>query len=125
MNEGPAEYRVWSELDNLWLFVTLNDLLTGQLNKQGFKINRLINWCAFTGLTDRNGLKIYAGDILASTSNTYYEPREVVWFKHESRFGIRADEDEDPLRLNAYYADKEYEVIGNIYDNPELLENKD
>lgn len=75
----------------------------------------------YTGLTDRNGTRIFEGDILRfpypSTQNIY----SVMW---SGGSFVRKDPDGYYLSLNALNCD-EYEVIGNIYDNPELLEGED
>ena len=76
-----------------------------------------------TGLKDKNGKEIFEGDIVD------YKGREAVIKWHGSyasfiyRFvdGLQERFSEwDPLFL-AYY---NFEVIGNIYENPELLEVK-
>jgi len=66
----------------------------------------------FTGLLDKNGKEVYEGDIVTILSNGY--PKEVKWEPRYCGFNIR------PNRRNA----KGYEVIGNIYENPELLGGK-
>lgn len=59
----------------------------------------------FTGLHDRNGKEIYEGDIYRFYSSTY---EEIVTCPIEWMF--------DPTML-----DCNGEVIGNIYENPELI----
>ena len=61
--------------------------------------------CQFTGLYDKNGRKIFEGDIMRNAGN-------VVEF-YGGDFCINGD---SPL---SYWTGTE--VIGNIYDNPELL----
>lgn len=72
----------------------------------------------FTGLTDKNGNKIFEGDIVKCLSLEYgYVNKEVYYAEDRARFVLGS--------LGSDYDFEEYinvEVIGNIYDNPELLE---
>ena len=78
--------------------------------------------CQFTGLTDKNGRKIFEGDILSAhldEDNPDYETVvQVIW----EEYGWRTMEENglsDPLDDE----DTEiFAIIGNIHDNPELLE---
>jgi len=76
----------------------------------------------FTGLTDNNGIKIYEGDILAT------EKRDVMFIIIWDRFscGFKFKDNFDGCLLNIdLKALRKIEVIGNVHDNPELLENGD
>lgn len=85
----------------------------------------------FTGLTDKNGTKIFEGDIVAQTWYDHDEPTddsfgEVVFCEYDCSFSVMDVEKDGivPLgRCHAYHW--EAEVIGNIHDNPELLEVSD
>ena len=81
----------------------------------------------YTDLTDKNGKRIFEGDIVAQNWYDYDEPRDdsfgkVVFCEYDCSFSVM-DVNKDgfmPLgRCDSYHW--EVEVIGNIYDNQELL----
>lgn len=73
----------------------------------------------FTGVYDKNGKEIYEGDIFEIDD---YTKGVVVYLESEGTFGIRCKYDEDDLNEPfSYYLLDEMEVLGNEYDNPELL----
>ena len=81
----------------------------------------------YTGLMDKNGKRIFEGDIVAQNWYDYDEPRDdsfgkVVFCEYDCSFSVM-DVNKDgfmPLgRCGSYHW--EVEVIGNIHDNPELL----
>lgn len=73
--------------------------------------------CQCTGLTDKNGKKIWENDIIELPGEDGYFVCE--WQEDTARFvlngeGLTVDFDN--------YWSYEVEVIGNIFDNPDLLE---
>ena len=69
----------------------------------------------FTGLKDKNGKEIYEGDIATDGENIYTVEFSMwsyafVWDKHGSQNDFHFEKSDN----------QEMELIGNIYDNPEL-----
>lgn len=70
----------------------------------------------YTGLKDKNGKEIYEGDIIKGWKDSHWHDgkdrvlKEVEWIDELGGFNI--------IQIEM----RECEVIGNIYENPELLE---
>ena len=85
----------------------------------------------FTGLNDKSGTKIFEGDIVKGIAYSATKIGVIVWIDEISSFGVRyaqnltAWENSSILRCAAIGKTNEFaaEVIGNIYDNPDLLED--
>lgn len=85
---------------------------------------------AFTGLKDKNGHKIYNGDIVSEEFEYGGEKTKTIW-------QVRWCDDEYAFELHYVSGfevddcslvagdEEDYEVIGNIHENKELLEIKD
>ncbi|EOH8748955.1 YopX family protein [Enterococcus faecalis] len=126
------KFRAWDKREN-----TMRDVAVLHFTKGG-KVNSIEYWktpselksyhvrnlvlMQSTGLKDKNGVEIFEGDVL------YYIPFEmhinnsIVVFEKGSfcKKMLRNGK----LTSVRFIDSEEYEVIGNIHENPELLEDK-
>lgn len=79
----------------------------------------------FTGLKDKNGREIYEGDIVAEKGHYINSDRilyqDIKWKENYSCWLRGEYQRLTPKNIERY----EIEVVGNIYDNPQLLKGAD
>ena len=77
----------------------------------------------YTGLTDKNGNKIFEGDIVRTTFDDYDTKNLICsWNEYNLEFALSCYGFDIGL---GYMVSYNLEVIGNIHDNPELLKGGD
>ncbi|APS42193.1 hypothetical protein FOL01_1334 [Weissella jogaejeotgali] len=74
----------------------------------------------YTGLKDKNGVQIYEGDILQHKASKFIN--FTVLFKYGCYYAHDTSEIMSDELLGSLNFDNEMTVIGNIHENPELLE---
>ena len=94
------------------------DLASSNYNTPHIEIEKAeLELMQYTGLKDKNGVEIYEGDLVQVEELFPNEPFK-VWFRnglfHIGNWHAQGF-------MNAF---DEYCVVGNIYENPELLETK-
>lgn len=78
----------------------------------------------FTGLKDSKGKDIYEGDVVKALSSDNKYLSIVEWDFREGRWGFYAiRSDKMPYNYNLTYGCSGWEVVGNIFENPELLKS--
>ena len=80
----------------------------------------------YTGLKDRNGTEIYEGDIITLTSNDGLDYNgEVVYYPFFAHYGVSMERTHltyDWIQpLHEVWSAAYTEIVGNIFQNPELL----
>ena len=117
------KFRVWHKGKKIISEVFGIDIL----HKEIFFSNGDVDYCEisdfkyielmeYTGLKDKNNKEIYEGDIINLHNGKY----KVIFNSKEARFVLRDDE----FEMNIPFTNnnnKRMEVVGNIYENPELI----
>lgn len=123
MQSRPIKFRAWDKEGKrmvrgncgLFMFVGTGTLGWQFADTWDFPVDEQFELMQYTGLKDKNGKGIYEGDIVkASYRNT---PQVVEWIAKYAGFSIGGAMPERPV--NSDFTD--WEIIGNIYENPELL----
>lgn len=85
--------------------------------------------CRYTGLDDKNGKQIWERDIVDGhiKRGAAFITCLVLWNESKARFDVRAKGCNFPMTLDEVAGDisvggLDYEVVGNQFDNPDLLE---
>ena len=139
------KFRVWDKTTNTMFEDNKNTDITIEIFREMVDINGIPpiyeNECdavlmQYTGLKDKNGKEIYEGDVLKQVkkssregceSSSYDKNNFEVVFKYGSFWLQRPYGDSAYIRdfpnIDEFVGFECFEIVGNIYENPELLEN--
>lgn len=101
-------------------FVTISDKWHDGIEQIDFDENKRL--MQYTGYKDINGKEIYEGDIIEYEHHVVGKIKRTVRIKY-GIWGIKGKQEHLQIPF-ANIFDAEFEVIGNIHENPELLEVK-
>ncbi len=120
------KFRAWDRYDNKWEDEIGEDYYcedNAYMNKlliinDSFKTKERFTYMQYTGLKDINNKELYEGDIVKILPNNYIALAE---YSQESCAYLLKNKN----GYRGYFSiiQEGFEVIGNIYENPELLEN--
>lgn len=123
-------YRADQDLDRHFIYVWNYYWSENGLERESFEYEIDPDTiCQFTGLTDKNGKKIWENDIVKNKKRTEgFDWYKVVWRKDFADFGVEPIKPQFEAKYPMGLSDeltiygRDYKVIGNVFDNPELLE---
>jgi hypothetical protein len=117
----PIKFRTWDKIERKMLYF---DLYNINCYFEDFNKALLdgLEFILFTGLHDRNGKEIWEGDIVRDYNG---ETGKVIYGQASFVSELFPPWNWDPMCPVSFLGHgKRLEVIGNIYENPELLEGK-
>lgn len=120
------KFRAQDVASNKWLYGDLrhhkNDVcIFEQGGTKGEQVKR-DTIGQFAGLRDINGKDIYEGDIIRQDVCGDGSNGVVVYDEKHAMFALRYYDPHNPIIYGLYDCqEKELKIIGNIYDNPELI----
>ena len=126
MRTLPKKFRAWDDSRDIMLvnhtFMSIGE--TGLYNWENLK------WMQYIGTHDKNGTDIYEGDILLWNHNHWilsFNTHNIQHFLETTNSYIKDDEKKvwgEWVWLHARLR-QHTEVVGNIYENPELVVEQD
>ena len=123
----PIKFRVWDKLTERMIYHHNDNQQHFIIDLNG-RFHNLQNGSSgddyviqqYTGLNDINDVPIYEGDIIIDTQKQKYE---IIFYENHARYDLKVC-GENKLSQTSYFTQicekKHIEVIGNIFEQPEL-----
>lgn len=129
MNKREIKFRTWNPVCKKFFYGAECCLYQGESGLEakvtwnGICADQLIQ--QYTNLNDKNGKEIYEGDICK-----YYRPKialvvypeengEILW--EDNTYYFRHKDNKFKWIISAAFCKDSLEIVGNIFENPELL----
>ena len=116
------KFRAWDTVCGCWVEPPWKLYLNGGVSIAGSWATSDVMLTQYTGLNDKNGKEIYEGDVFRYGKANGKDVLYVVKWNDDS--ACFAWEQVIPV-LTFGFDMSEVEVVGNIYENPELITGKD
>lgn len=118
------KFRAWDKLNNEMYVVEQINFNHGEFESIGYGITFLrgadkVILMQSTGLKDKNGQEIFEGDIVKMSKDVYSEPTYYEVVRHRGG-AYRLESKQHGCELWLRHTD--CEIVGNVYENRELLE---
>jgi uncharacterized phage protein (TIGR01671 family) len=113
------KFRVWDLEDQEWMnFGKMPIMNTKKTKSWKFGKDNNCKFMQYIGIKDKHGKEIYEGDIVQGVFVWGVVGGVVTFFESEAAYGVK--DSEDMLFLD--HIQGIWEIIGNIYENPEMAE---
>lgn len=134
------KFRAWDPKEKKWAMNNTNIaglmMFGNTLGGMVEKIFKRLIWLEYTGLKDKNSKEIFEGDIVKNDDIRYKDQNDIsrgtvgqivfdmcVFEGYYAVMGWTVKNDEWDCIFIQSETGKNYEVIGNIYENPDLLKD--
>jgi uncharacterized phage protein (TIGR01671 family) len=115
-NMREIKFRAWDKHNKIMMTI-FDSIAQSEWYIPNMK-NGNYEYMQFTGLHDKNGKEVYEGDICLIGDEGFAKPMQIIF--EDGCFGVHWT-DGHFAELKYYIVYPSCEVIGNIYENPELL----